>query len=912
MHDLRIIRLLWSLVLLPVTSGGAVEIDATASSAGEAFPAKAAVDEHFGTRWSSDFSDPQWIMLDLGRTVRLTGLLLHWEYAYAYAYDIQVSTNGADWRTVFSTTSGDGGIDDISFSPVSARYLRVFCRNRGTQFGYSLFEIDLKTEDEPWGRYQPADFFVLKDWPREEQQGADHQGAARFRKDVFIPLAWSNAPVFMRVLDTGNSWTLFVNGKKAHTGNAKDAPVSVPIAPFLVCGAENTLVLRVMDRGVEGGMTGRVLVAKSPRAFAQSMQAFRQKDAAAYYKLSAQLAPRGYYPYWLTGQQGYWTVVGVENDWKESLFCQDGTVEPYKSFSITPFLEVNGRFLTREDVELTQELARGYLPLPRVSWKAPDVRMDIDAFCWGPEDRSTTYVNYRIRNHSAQPVSGRLYLAIRPFEVNPPWQWGGFTRIDHLGMDSNTVISANEYKIYPLSRPMAFGVTSVEDTDIVHSLARGKIPERRNIHRSDGQASGVIAYPFALPPGKGRSFSIALPLYPESVPEKDIRRARQVCMDHWTARLAGLDALLNDEAVSNRITSLSRKEDTPKKIRTTIRANLAYILINRDGPAIQPGSRSYEASWMRDGAVTALALLRCGFTNEVRDYIAWYSRYIFDDGRVPAIVIHNRNEVNPVKEYDSQGEFISVIRQYYRYTGDDALLDRQWTNILRVLKYLETLRDSEVQDFYLAHEDQRRYYGILPKSVSHEGYYPEPGNHSYWDNFWALKGWKDAMELAGATGRTNDLPWMRREEAELRDAVYASISNTMAFYNIRYIPGCAELGDFDASSLAGAVVLCDEMDHLPREALLFSLRRYYAEVERRREPGWTGSFSPYEIRLAPALSALGMQDEAAAVVEMLLEHQHPYGWHQWPEAVYVPADQGAYIGDMPHTWISAGFINAFF
>ena len=55
---------------------------ATASSVENAsFPASAAVDGNTGTRWSSAFSDPQWLQVDLGGTATVSQVVLQWEAA---------------------------------------------------------------------------------------------------------------------------------------------------------------------------------------------------------------------------------------------------------------------------------------------------------------------------------------------------------------------------------------------------------------------------------------------------------------------------------------------------------------------------------------------------------------------------------------------------------------------------------------------------------------------------------------------------------------------------------------------------------------------------------------------------------------------------------------------------------------
>jgi F5/8 type C domain len=99
-----------------------------------------ATDGDLTTRWASDWSDPQWIQVDLGAVRSFTHVQLVWEAAYAKAYTIQTSDNGTDWRTVHSTTAGDGGVDDLAVGG-SGRYVRVNGTQRGTGWGYSLYEL---------------------------------------------------------------------------------------------------------------------------------------------------------------------------------------------------------------------------------------------------------------------------------------------------------------------------------------------------------------------------------------------------------------------------------------------------------------------------------------------------------------------------------------------------------------------------------------------------------------------------------------------------------------------------------------------------------------------------------------------------------------------------------------------------
>ncbi|MFD9699926.1 discoidin domain-containing protein [Lentzea sp. NPDC059081] len=116
-------------------------------------PASAAVDGNAGTRWSSQFSDPQWIQVDLGSTQQVCRVALTWEGAYGKAFQVQVTDNAADsssWRSVYSTTTGTGGTQTLDVSG-SGRYVRVLGTQRGTGYGYSLWELGVFTEDGSTG-----------------------------------------------------------------------------------------------------------------------------------------------------------------------------------------------------------------------------------------------------------------------------------------------------------------------------------------------------------------------------------------------------------------------------------------------------------------------------------------------------------------------------------------------------------------------------------------------------------------------------------------------------------------------------------------------------------------------------------------------------------------------------------------
>ncbi|MEO7717333.1 MAG: glycoside hydrolase family 3 C-terminal domain-containing protein [Capsulimonas sp.] len=110
---------------------------------GDDYAAENAVDGNPSSRWSSASSDPQWLSVDLVDTQTVSRVSIQWERAYASAYDIQVSDDGKNWKTVYTTTSSGGDLDTVEFAPVKARWVRMLGLKRATQYGYSLYSFDV-------------------------------------------------------------------------------------------------------------------------------------------------------------------------------------------------------------------------------------------------------------------------------------------------------------------------------------------------------------------------------------------------------------------------------------------------------------------------------------------------------------------------------------------------------------------------------------------------------------------------------------------------------------------------------------------------------------------------------------------------------------------------------------------------
>jgi chondroitin AC lyase len=110
-----------------------------------AYHPRFAADRNLGTRWSSEFSDPQWIYVDLEEVTLIGQIRLVWEMAFARSFEIQISNDTQRWKTIWKTSQGGvrNNVIDLRGRNIFTRYVRVYCKKRGTEFGNSIFEFEV-------------------------------------------------------------------------------------------------------------------------------------------------------------------------------------------------------------------------------------------------------------------------------------------------------------------------------------------------------------------------------------------------------------------------------------------------------------------------------------------------------------------------------------------------------------------------------------------------------------------------------------------------------------------------------------------------------------------------------------------------------------------------------------------------
>lgn len=630
-----------------------------------------------------------------------------------------------------------------------------------------------------------------------------------------------------------------------------------------------------------------------PLSFGADKNAFLTQVAKEY--------PRGYFPRSFSGEQVYWTLLGVNGGGDGALIGEDGNIEIGRwGYSIEPFVIENGKLSTWADVRQSHSLKDKYLPIPSANWHSNNWDLNVTATAIGNRANSQLVGDYVIRNKSSRPLRLKLALMVRPMQVNPQTQFlstqGGYTPINKI-VTSPDGMSINDKPLRLMMRANSAAAATFDNGHLVEKLVQNKLPTTREAKYANGLASGIVVYEINLAPRQSRTISLIAPLSGEmpkmgANPLNWAQVKKGEAVNYWRTELSKVEIRANGKG---------------QEVANAIKTSLANILIMRDGANLRPGARSYARSWIRDGAMISEGLLRLGQDEAAKEYLKWYAPYQFDNGKIPCCV--DFRGADPVAENDSQGEFIYLAAEILDYTKDRELVRSVWPRAKRAAAYMNSQRVSE-RTAKNQTPERAHLYGLLPPSISHEGYSAKPA-YSHWDNFWGLRGFYDATYLARQFGSPNDAINLDLQRREFETDILASLEKMPAKYGIDYIPGAADLGDFDATSTTIALSPGNFDNILPADKLEATFNRYWANFLKRRDIDKTWKdYTPYEWRVVGAFSRLGQRDRAVQALEFFMNDRAVKEWNAWGEVVARERRKPFYLGDLPHGWVASDFIRS--
>ena len=867
--------------------------------------------------WKASASDQVHASL---RRDRDGSLCLDYDFGGVSGYAVMRRALPVDWPQAFDLAArikGGGATNDLQLKLVDASGENVWWVNRPNDaLPAALTELKLKrrhfsfawgpAKDRTLTRTESIEFAIAAG--RDGGRGSLCVARLELRERTPDPAQWPEP------LETAHAGALDIDLRQPRefNGLALRWPPQPRGLDYDVLASDDGARWRTLRsvRGSDGGVDAlwlpeeetRWLRVRSPRGTRPlvELRDYRQwPDFNAVLAELARAAPRGHLPRAFLGEQNYWTVVGVDGGGERSaLLSEDGALEIGRGgFSVEPAVRLDDdRIVTWADVEIGHALRDGYLPLPAVQWQHAAFTLEVEAAADGPREAPQLLVRYVLANRDTRERAFTLLLAVRPWQVNPPQQFlntpGGARPIRRLRwndrlltVDERTVLHATNSAQRATARPFDGGVS-------LDALADGTT--LGEVNDEQAHASALLQFRVVLAPGERRTIGWTAPLAARGTPGAldaaalDVRIAQAA--ERWRDRL-------------NRVAFALPASAQP--IVDTLRTALAHILISRNGAALKPGTRAYARTWIRDGAMMVAALVRLGETDAAREFVDWFAGFVFDSGKVPCCV--DARGADPVAENDSHGQYLFAVAEVWRHTQDMAFLARHWPTVQRVIGHMERLRQSE-RGARNREPGRAQLFGLMPPSISHEGYSDKPA-YSYWDDFWTLRGYKDAVLIALMRGDTPAaLRWSAWGDEFARELA-ASIDAAAAHYRVEFIPGAADRGDFDATSTT--VALNPAQATIRRELLAATFERYWQHARARAEGRveWK-DYTPYELRSVGAFVRLGQPERAHAMLDFFFADRRPAGWNQWAEVVMREVRRPSFLGDMPHAWVASDYVRS--
>lgn len=885
-----------------------------------------AIDGDASTRWGGAFTSEQWLQLDLGKAVRIGGALLHWDTQsghrhsdFAADYRILTSTDGHAWTTVYETSDGQGDLDYVFFPVVEARYLRLVARPLSPDWGMSLFELEpIAAADAPRvlglnGASDPAAVW------RASTTSFSSAGTVT----ISLPRALSTCGI--EVDWGGGVREARLEGREAGGPFRTLARDKQPVGGHSLLAASKPITASALRLIVRPAGTGKPAIRRL-----RLLPPDRLKSPMRRYEVAAARANRALFPLNVRNQQVYWTSVGIVAAPQKSIFDEFGNLEAWKGAPMLQPLwrDAQGHVHAAHGERPEHALREGALPMPSVTWRPEsDLTMRSEAFAIEQSGQPVTLLRHRLRNSGKRRIDGELFLLLRPTQIAPPWQYAGLSPIRDVALEgpaNDAAVRVNGRlllrSLTPVQSRGAAGFGARGEGELTQAVASGALPTSDRAHDDDGLAAAYLRYTVSLAPGETRDVMLAFPLGTKKVDVLAAKLPDPPALDLPALVGPQRDLSARFDALAEQVagdwrerTSKVGIELPDRDLVAMLRAQIAYILINQTGKAIQPGPRNYNRSFIRDGSMTAAVLMRLGMPGPARAFLRWFSDHAVHESGLVSPILGEDGSVDrgfgSDLEYDSQGQFVSLVADVARLDGGAQTVRDFLPKVRLALHFIEQLRARTlVPGYQHDKEAPERFRGILAPSISHEGY--SVPTHSYWDDYWALKGLDDGAWLASALGDEQLDAWARAQYAALHASVAASIRATMAWKQIAFVPSSADLGDPDATGTSIALDPCGVRDVMPKAALAFTFDEYMKKVRRRAASKEPWDFTPYELRNVLTFVHLDRPKDAQEVLREQLRYRRPPAWQMFAEVVHSRLRKPGYFGDMPHTWIGTELVRA--
>ncbi|MEN6355631.1 MAG: hypothetical protein ABFD83_00955 [Armatimonadota bacterium] len=581
-----------------------------------------------------------------------------------------------------------------------------------------------------------------------------------------------------------------------------------------------------------------------------------------------------------------WTVIGSIDSPIEAYVGLDGSIQTGRNdYAAYWYLYDRQSHSLLNPKHARRSLLDGSLPAPVVQWSDKGISARIMSFVMPIDGTDICFSSITIKNTTRRTRSLNMFLAALPYGVTGKMQSAKSIGYDH----QKRTFQIGTQSIYCDNQPQGFGAVisgkkNNKLIDITSYIANGTLPRYGDL-KTNAKAqiiSGAIGYEINIKPGETQTLTFKAPMpgttrcfWKPLSRNADYSKALKSFRQSWDKQLNHVRLSLSDKRYTN-----------------CFYASLAYLMILSDNGAPRPGSAIYGPFWVRDNAYIADAYYFAGRQDLAANSLKQLYRMQLPNGG-----FRPHTGTNEDSEYDAPGQAIYTFVQLYRRTGDIKSLRRTWPAIKSAARYIDRQRiDAN---------------GILPPSMSAEDLGSERQQH-YWDDFWAVRGLRDASYAAETLDYHEDAKQISNQAQSLLGATWASIRTLAKKHSLDYIPNGPQ--DMTSSAMARGTScgiwpcgVLDTSDPFVRSA--FDV--YWKKWIEPHNGGFEhkGEFWPYSgLDLAMDYLTLREYERSASIMRWSINHDPTNGFYSWPEGMNMKSLALA-AGDMPHGWMCASYIS---
>ncbi|MDD5456794.1 MAG: hypothetical protein PHV30_07155 [Candidatus Margulisbacteria bacterium] len=585
--------------------------------------------------------------------------------------------------------------------------------------------------------------------------------------------------------------------------------------------------------------------------------------------------PRGFQIPSINVAHRNWTAIGNLMKEKEAILDTRGMVTPnIDGWSIDIFAVYKGVLYAPPRLRQIKQRVLHSIPVIETTFEVENFVLLITTFAQNIYDRDVILHQVEVSNHGLLGDDISVYVSIRPY--NPE----GISLIHKILYQNEEFYVNGSLGLLLMEKPHHVLCSNFKQGDVSLQIVKKPINSKYDSKCDAGLATACAGYDIYLNPGEQKELEFRIPMDKKIIIKKELYREgsydkyKQDTVNEWKKKL--------QDSIQISIPD--------KKLEKAFKTNISYLMLFYDGKSITPGPFSYHHFWFRDAAYLLQALAKAGFINETREVLHTYPSRQKLNG-----VFHSQ-----LSEWDSNGQAIWTIAEYYRLTKDKETLRKLLPSVHSGARWLiDKLNKTANKDI--------PYQGLMPDGLSAEHF--GANDCYYWDDYWALKGLIDAKFLI------EQLPDEKIDTRRIGKAIerlQKNINDSLLYANKKFDKPCLPISPtryMDSAAIGSLATIYplkifDPTDERLVNTMEFLEQNCFTNGVFFHDINHSGHGTYLNMHVAQVYLAQRNPKALDILQWMLNIATHTF---TWPESIH-PFTFGGVIGDGHHGWAAADFL----